>query len=151
MLSQLGTYSTSGAGVSNMNNLGLDLDVNGDGHLTFTSMNLAAADIGNSTGVDAFLGGSTTGGFLQMATNALSSLENSTTGIVKNAKTTLGTQITDIGNTITTKQAAVTAMTTNLTNQMAQADALLSTMEQQYNSINELFQAEQTAEQELTL
>ena len=151
VLSQLGTYSTSGAGVSNMNNLGLDLDVNGDGHLTFTSMNLAAADIGNSTGVDAFLGGSTTGGFLQMATNALSSLENSTTGIVKNAETTLGTQITDIGNTITTKQAAVTAMTTNLTNQMAQADALLSTMEQQYNSINELFQAEQTAEQELTL
>jgi flagellar hook-associated protein 2 len=151
VLSQLGTYSTSGAGVSNLDNLGLDLDVNGDGHLTFTSMNLAAADIGNSTGVDAFLGGSTTGGFLQMATNALNGLENSTTGVVKNAETDLQTQITDIGNTITTKQAAVATMTTNLTNQMAQADALLSTMEQQYNSINELFQAEQTAEQELTL
>jgi hypothetical protein len=42
-------------------------------------------------------------------------------------------------------------MTTNLTNQMATADAALSTLEQQYSSINELFQAEQISEQELTL
>ena len=152
VLSQLGTYNTSSSdAVSNLDQLGLDLDENGDGHLTFTSMNLAATDIGNSTAVDAFLGNGTTSGFIQTATNALSSLEDPTTGIVKNEETDLQSQITDIGNNITTKQNQVTQMTTTLTNQMAQADAALSTLEQQYSSINELFQAEQTAEQELTL
>ncbi|HMD70701.1 MAG TPA: flagellar filament capping protein FliD [Bryobacteraceae bacterium] len=150
-LSQLSTYSTSTGDVNSLNNLGFELDKNGDGHLTFTSMNLAATDIGDASGVDAFLGNSSTGGFLQMATNALSGLEDSTTGIVKNAETDLQTQITDIGNTITTKQAQVTQMTTNLTNQMAQADALLSSLQQQYESINELFQAEQTSIMGLTL
>ena len=86
-----------------------------------------------------------------MATNALTSLEDPSTGIVKNAETNLQSQITDIGANITTKQNQVTQMTTTLTNQMAQADAMLSTLEQQYDSINQLFQAEQTAEQELTL
>ncbi len=151
VLSQLGTYNSSSGTVNNLNDLGLDLDENGDGHLTFTSMNLAATDIGNSTGVDGFLGSSTTGGFLEMATNALTSLEDPFTGIVKNAETNLQSQITDIGANITTKQNQVTQMTTTLTNQMAQADAMLSTLEQQYDSINQLFQAEQTAEQELTL
>jgi flagellar hook-associated protein 2 len=150
-LSQLGTYGTSSGNVTNLNNLGLELDANGDGHLTFTSMNLAATDIGNSTGIDSFLGNSSTGGFLQMATSALDGLENTTTGIVKNAETDLKNQISDIGNTITTKQSQVIQMTANLTNQMAQADALLSNLEQQYNSINELFQAEQTSIMGLTL
>jgi flagellar capping protein FliD len=150
-LSQLGTYSTSTGSVNSLYNLGFDLDENGDGHLTFTSMNLAATDIGDASGVDSFLGNSSTGGFLQMATNALTGLEDPTTGIVKNAETDLQSQITDIGNTITTKQNQVTQMTTNLTNQMAQADALLSNLEQQYSSINELFQAEQISEEALTL
>jgi flagellar capping protein FliD len=86
-----------------------------------------------------------------MATSALDGLENTTTGIVKNAETDLKNQISDIGNTITTKQSQVIQMTANLTNQMAQADALLSNLEQQYNSINELFQAEQTSIMGLTL
>jgi flagellar hook-associated protein 2 len=149
-LSQISTYSTSsGNAVNNLNDLGLDLDENGDGHFTFTSLDLAATDIGNSSAVDAFLGNSTTGGFLMAATNALTSLEDPTVGVVKTTETDLTNQITAIGNTISTKQAQVATMTTNLTNQMAQADAALSDLEQQYNSISELFTAEQTAEQAL--
>ncbi len=151
MLSQLGTYSTSDGAINNLNDLGLALDVNGDGHLTFTSLELAGADIGNASAVDAFLGNSASSGFLQAATNALSGLEDATTGIVKTTETDLQNQITDIGTNITNKQNQVTQMTTNLTNQMAAADALLSSSEQQYNYMNELFQAQQMQAQEMTL
>lgn len=149
-LSQVSTFSTPDGAV-NLSSLGLDLDVNGDGHFTFTALNLAATDIGNPAAVDAFLGNGTTSGFLLAATNALTALEDPTTGIVKNAETDLQTEITNIGTTISTKQAAVVTMTSNLENQMAQADALLSTSEQQYNYMNELFQAQQTETQSLAL
>jgi len=149
-LSQVSTFSTPGGAV-NLKSLGLELDVNGDGHFTFTSLNLAATDIGNAAAVEAFLGNGTSSGFLLTATNAISSLEDTTTGIVKNAETTLQTEITNIGNTITTKQAAVVTMTSNLENQMAQADALLSVSQQQYSYMNELFQAQQTETQSLAL
>jgi flagellar hook-associated protein 2 len=148
-LSQIGTYGTSSGDVNSLENLGLDLGVNGQ--MTFTALTLAGTDIGNSSAVGAFLGNSATGGFLQAATNALNSLEDPTVGVVKTTETDLQSRITDLGNTISTKQAAVATMTTNLTNQMATADAALSTLEQQYSSINELFQAEQISEQELTL
>jgi flagellar hook-associated protein 2 len=149
-LSQVSTFSTPGGAV-NLKSLGLELDVNGDGHFTFTSLNLAATDIGNAAAVEAFLGNGTSSGFLLTATNAISSLEDTTTGIVKNAETTLQTEITNIGNTIATKQAAVVTMTSNLENQMAQADALLSVSQQQYSYMNELFQAQQTETQSLAL
>jgi flagellar hook-associated protein 2 len=148
-LSQIGTYGTSGGDVNSLENLGVDLGINGQ--MTFTALNLASTDIENSSAVDAFLGNSTTSGFLEAATNAMTSLEDPTTGIVKNAESDLQTQIANIGTTISTKQAAVSTMATNLTNQMAQADALLSTTEQQYDYMNELFQAQQTEEQELAL
>jgi len=112
---------------------------------------LAATDIGNAAAVEAFLGNGTSSGFLLTATNAISSLEDTTTGIVKNAETTLQTEITNIGNTITTKQAAVVTMPSNLENQMAHDDALLSVSQQQYSYMNELFQAQQTETQSLAL
>jgi flagellar hook-associated protein 2 len=148
-LSQIGTYGQSSGAVNSLENLGLDLGINGQ--MKFTALDLAATDIGDSSAVDEFLGNSTSSGFLQAATNALTSLEDPTTGVVKNTESDLQTEITNIGNTISTKQAAVVTMTTNLTNQMAQADALLSTSEQQYSYMTELFQAQQTEEQELAL
>jgi len=42
----------------------------------------------------------------------------------------------------------VSNMQTQLQNQMAQADAAISTMEQQYSYLNSMFAAEQTADQE---
>jgi len=143
-LAQIGTYGTSAGAVNSLENLGLDLGINGQ--MTFTALNLAATDIGDPAAVDAFVGNSATSGFLHAATNALTSLEDPTTGIVKNAESDLQTEIGNIDTTISTKQAAVTTMATNLTNQMAQADALLSTTEQQYDYMNELFQAQQTEE-----
>ena len=59
----------------------------------------------------------------------------------------LKTQITNIGNQITTKQNQVDQLQTTLTNQMAAADAMISSMEQQYSYLTSMFQAQQTADQ----
>ena len=59
----------------------------------------------------------------------------------------LKTQITNIGNQITTKQNQVDQLQTKLTSQMAAADALIASMEQQYSYLSNMFQAQQTADQ----
>ena len=56
------------------------------------------------------------------------------------------TQITSIGTKITSKQAQVTLQTT-LTNQMAEADSLISDRQQQYSEISGMFSAMQTEDQ----
>ena len=56
-------------------------------------------------------------------------------------------QITNIGNQITTKQNQVDRLQTTLTSQMAAADALISSMEQQYSYLSSMFQAQQVANQ----
>ena len=60
----------------------------------------------------------------------------------------LKTQITNIGNQITTKQNQVDQLQTKLTSQMAAADALIASMEQQYNYLYGMFAAMQTADQQ---
>lgn len=142
-LSSMGTYNSPGSQVSNLNDLGLDLGV--DGHLTYTALTLMGTDFSNSAGVTAFLGSSTGGGFLQVATNALTNLEDPTTGEVKTTEADLKSQITDIGTQISTKQAQVDQLQTQMQDQLAQADALIASMEQQYTYMTDLFQAQQTS------
>jgi flagellar hook-associated protein 2 len=86
------------------------------------------------------------GGFLGVATNALNNLEDPTTGEVKTTEANLTDEISDIGAQISTKQTQVDQMQTNMENQMTTADAAIATMEQQYNYMTDLFQAEQTAD-----
>jgi hypothetical protein len=52
-----------------------------------------------------------------------------------------------LGDTITDKQNQVDALQTQLTNQMATADAAIATMEQQYSYMSSMFAAQQTADQ----
>ena len=54
--------------------------------------------------------------------------------------------IASIGSTIATKQAAVDQLQTNLTNQMATADAAIASMQQQYSYMSQMFAAQQTAD-----
>jgi flagellar capping protein FliD len=106
-----------------------------------------STDLVNSAGVTAFLGSATGGGFLEAATNAINSIEDSNAGLLKTTEAAVQSQITSIGNTITDKQNAVDQLQTNLTNQMAQADAAIATMEQQYSYLKSMFAAEQTADE----
>ena len=143
-LSGISTYSSAGQ-ISGLRDLGLEL--NNDGSLTYNQWTLISADIGNSSAVTEFLGSADTGGFLQSVTTALDNLENSTTGLIKNAATDIQSQIKDVGDQIAAKQNQVDKLQTSLTNQMSAADALISAMQQQYQSISGLFSAMDSANQ----
>ncbi len=146
VLSGLGTYSSSGTGISGLTDLGLTLGA--DGKLTFDQFAMLATDFENSSGVTSFLGTASGGGFLKAATDALNGLEDPTTGVVKTTETDLNSQITDLTSTIADKQTQVDNLQTQLTNQMSAADAMIASMEQQYSYLTDMFQAMQTADQQ---
>jgi len=145
ILSGIATYSSSGGQVNGLKALGLDLGTNGQ--ITYSPLALMSADLTSSTGVTSFLGSAAGGGFLKNATDALTSLEDPTTGLLKTTEADMTSQIANLGTTISAKQATVDAMQLRMQNQMAAADALVASMEQQYNYLSGLFQAQQTADQ----
>jgi flagellar hook-associated protein 2 len=142
-LSSLSTFAGSGGQINSLNDLGLTLGTNGQ--LTYTAFTLLGADLSNSAGVTSFMGTATGGGFLKLATDALNGLEDTTTGLFKISETDLQSQVTEVGTTIAAKQLKVSEMQTNLQNQMAASDALISSLEQQSNYLNSMFTAQQTA------
>ena len=144
ILSSISTYSASGQ-FNVLEDLGMALGTNGQ--ITYNPLTLMSADLSSSTGVTAFLGSATGSGFLKTATDALTSVEDPTTGLLKTSETDTTSQITDLTTTIADKQAKVDAMQLQMQNQMAAADALVASMEQQYNYLSGLFQAQQTADQ----
>jgi flagellar hook-associated protein 2 len=144
ILSGISTYSSSGQ-FNVLEDLGMALGTNGQ--ITYNPLTLMSADLSSSTGVTAFLGSATGGGFLKTATDALTSVEDPTTGLLKTSETDTKSQIANLGTTIAAKQAKVDAMQLQMQNQMAAADALVASMEQQYNYLSGLFQAQQTADQ----
>jgi len=149
-ISSIGTYSNGTSG--EVNSLasysgGLGLDLGADGHLTYTSGVFDGTDLQYSQAVTTFFGSATGGGFLKAATDILTNLEDPTTGLVKTSETDLTNQVNDLGTQISTKQDQVSAMQLQMQNQMAQSDALIASMEQQYTYISDMFQAQQTADQ----
>ena len=129
-----------------MDGLGLELDKTG--HLTFNSFKLLASDLTNSTGVTAFLGSATGGGFLKLATDSLQSVEGPGTGLLPSAEANLQQQSANLTSSIAAAQDRVDQMQARLQEQMAAADALIATMEQQYNYLTSLFQSQENAAQQ---
>jgi flagellar hook-associated protein 2 len=146
-LSSISTYNDASGQIGGLASLGLSFDPSNNGHLDFNAFALMATDFSNSAGVSAFLGSATSGGFLKAATDALKGLEDPTAGFLKTAESDLKTQITNIGNQIATKQSQVDQLQATLTKQMAAADAMIASLEQQYSYLTSMFQAQQTADQ----
>jgi len=144
-LSSLATYTVPGSNISGLSALGFDLGV--DGHLTYNQFSMMSTDISNSAGVTAFLGSATDGGFLKAATDAMTSVEDPTTGLIQTTETGIQNQIDDLNSRISDKQDQVNQLQQNLQAQMAAADAAIATMEQQYSYMSSVFQAQQTADQ----
>jgi flagellar hook-associated protein 2 len=142
LLSSISTYSGSGQ-INGLKGLGLDLGA--DGHLTFNTFTLMAADFTSSASVSSFLGSTTDGGFLKIATDALASVESPVTGLLKTSETDVKSQITKLTTTIADKQSKVDALQIRLQNQMAASDALIAAMQQQASYFSNMFAAQQTA------
>lgn len=151
-LESIATYNVSGSGIG-LTDLGLTLGENGQ--FTFDAMQLAATALTNPSGLDSFLGsapdtstGATGSGFLQLATNTMNGIEDSSTGLLPTTETQMQTQLTNLASQITDDQNQVDNLQTQLTTQMSTADASISTMEQQYSYLSQMFQAEEVNEQE---
>lgn len=143
LLGTLVTYDGDGSGVGGMQGLGLELDKTG--HLTFQAFTLLASDLRNSTGVTSFLGAATTGGFLRTATDTLRGVLAAGTGLLPTAEADVTTRGSQVDASIAAAQDRIDLMKVRLQEQMAASDALIASMEQQYNYLSALFASEQTA------
>jgi flagellar capping protein FliD len=143
-LNQISGYSQPGSAIKSLSDLGVTFDKT-TFKMTFDEPTFLSATLGSMSGISAFLGDGTTSGFLKTATDAMSSVEDPTQGTLKTAITDNQTHITDDNTRIATETAQVDKLQTNLTNQMDAADALISSMEQQYTVISNLFTAMDSA------
>jgi len=129
---------TGGSGaVQNLTDLGLTFDKTGK--LSFDQTVFASVAASNPNDVAAFLGSSTTSGYLKSATDALNTLEDPTTGIIETTKASAQTQIDHQNQRIDDEQSRIDALTKDLTGRMAAADALIASLEQQVTYFTTLF------------
>jgi len=136
VLQQLSNYS-NGSPETALANFGIT--VGDTGQLSVDTAAFTTAANANFSGLQSALGGATTGGFLQAATNALNSVEDTTTGALKIEENTVASEITAQNTTIAGEQAKITLLQTNLTAQMVTADAAISALESQLSYVNGLF------------
>lgn len=136
VLSQLGNYN-NGSPASALANYGITLDQ--AGQLSVDAGAFTTAANANFPALLATLGGSTTGGFLQTATNLLKGVEDPTIGDIPTEQKQIQTQITNQQTQIANEQATVNALQTNLTAQIAQADSTIASLESQVSYVTGLF------------
>ncbi len=137
-LNSIGTFSSSGSnGITSLSDLGLTFDTKG--HLNFDPTVLAGASGTQLTTLASFLGSATSGGFLQFATNTLTSIEDPSTGALPNEITQTNNAITSDNQLISQEQAQITQLQTSLQAQMSQADSAIATLESQQTFFNSLF------------
>jgi flagellar hook-associated protein 2 len=139
-LSGMATFANTGA-FSGLRDMGVELQKNGK--LTQNQFLLMAADLKNSAGVTSFFGS-----FKTTAGDILKNLQNATTGLLTKAQADYQTQITAVTKKIDEKQTRIDELQVRLQDQMAAADALLSSMEQQYSYMYNMFSAMQAASQQ---
>ena len=136
VLQQLAGYS-NGTPETSLANFGISIDTNGQ--LSVNTAAFTAAASANFAGLASTLGGSTTGGFLQAATNALNSVNDLTTGSIQVEENTAQDQITSQNGKIANEQAKIALLQSNLTAQIVKADAAISALESQLSYVNGLF------------
>ena len=122
------------------------LELGTDGHLTFDQFKLFYADLSSSASVTNFFGSATGGGFLKVATDALSQGGRFDFRPDHDSKIQYRRRrSTDTNTKISDKQAQVDALNERLLTQMSAADAAIAAMEQQYSYLYSMFSAMDTA------
>jgi len=135
-LNQLGTFS-NGPAAQSLAVLGITLDQSGQ--LSVDSVAFQSAASADFAGLLATLGSPTTGGFLKAATDAMTGIENPTSGSVKTQETEIANQITAQNTKISNEQNTITELDNNLTAQISKADAAIAQLESQVSYVSGLF------------
>jgi flagellar capping protein FliD len=136
-LSQIAQFTSSSGSVHDLSDLGLDLD--STGNLTFSASQF---DGQSATGIQQYLGGLTSGGFLQTANNALTTAADPTTGMLVTQYNDLSSEITNDQTQISNDQTQVNIIQTNLSAQLSAADAAIAVLQEQNTYYTNLFQTE---------
>jgi flagellar hook-associated protein 2 len=135
-LNQLGNYN-NGSPASALANFGITVDQTGQ--LSVDTAAFTTAANSDFPALLATLGSATTSGFLQTATNLLSSIEDPQTGTIKTEEASVATEITTAQTNITNEQARVNQLQTNLTQQISEADSTIAELESQVSYVTGLF------------
>ncbi|MCU1274127.1 MAG: flagellar hook-associated 2 domain protein [Bryobacterales bacterium] len=135
----LASYTGGSGTVTSLTDLGLSFDTNG--HLNFDATALSGAAGAAMSDISSFLGGATSGGFLQFATDQLSAIEDPATGIINTTINSVSNQITHQNQLISDKQAYIKQLQTSLQAKMAAADAAIAQIESQVSFFTGLFQS----------
>ena len=136
-LNSMVNYTDGLGAVNSLASIGFTLS--STGQLSFDPTvfnNLSISDI------QQFLGGLSSGGFLEAAGNALTPVADPTTGAIQSEFTSLQNQVTNENTLIANEETRVTDMQTNLEQQLSAADALIANLEAQKTYYTELFQAQ---------
>lgn len=138
-LSSIVDYSNFSGGITNLSDLGLDL--NNDGTLTFNTSEFDQSAANNFSAVSQFLGNATSG-FLGTATSALNSLEDPTVGAVKTEEASISQELTTLNTNIGNEESSINQFQQNLVAQLSQSDAMIATLQSQVSFFQGLFQIE---------
>lgn len=137
-MQQILTYFNSGSGsVQSLSDLGVEFTQQGT--LTFDPTVLSGMNASQLQDALTFLGGATTGGFLESATNAMNGLVDPTNGLITSDLAGLNQQATNDAQQVQNQQDQITTLTNNLTSQMSAADTLISSLENQTSFLTQLF------------
>jgi flagellar hook-associated protein 2 len=137
VLNQIGTYTGGSGSIANLTQLGVEFTQQGT--LTFDPTALSGLSSSQITDALSFLG-SPTSGFIQFASNTLNGITDPTTGTIANEAQALQNQTNTDQQQINNDQARINTLQANLQAQMAQADALIATLQQQNTFLLGLFQ-----------
>jgi flagellar hook-associated protein 2 len=135
-LQQVLNFSLGSGSVQAVSDLGIQFTAQGT--LTFDPTALGNMTPAHIQDALKFLGGPTSGGFLQNATNILNALTDPTTGIIANDLAGLNQAASTDAQKVQDEQNRLTVLQTNLTSQIAAQDALIAGLEQQMNFLNQL-------------
>jgi flagellar hook-associated protein 2 len=125
--------------ISSLNRLGVILDRYG--HLTL-DRSVFESEMASGVGdAFAFLGSRTGGGFLAAAGSLLDSVEAPATGILKDAISGVTAQMKEQDELIAAAEERVELLRETLQQQMAAADAMIASLEQQVSYFTGLFEA----------
>lgn len=137
-LQNLVDYIAPSGNINGLASIGLSFDQTGNLQFDQTTFNQAAPG-----DVLAFFGSETGSGFLQNAESVMTGITDPLTGILPQSSQSLTSELSDIASEISSDQSNVNQLQQTLTNQMAAADAAISSLEQQLTEITGLFNAEQ--------
>jgi len=136
VLQQISQYASGSGSVNSLADLGVT--VSSTGELAFDPTSLSS----DQSAVTQFLGGISSGGFLQTVNNDLTAVTEPTSGMVASDFNSIQSTIATENTQIADKQNQVNTLQTDLEQQLSLADAQIATLQAQDTYFQQLFTAE---------